>query len=583
MSDRGQKKEKGGAPLATEDLMAAVAQQRLAWSDEAEQWLLSSLLCFPVERIVEVRGRLAPEAFYHGANRDLFQVLLDMDGTAPPLPIDVGTVTHKLRELGKLEGVGGPAFVSELGSRFPTPVLHEFYLKQVVQKWKMRELAHACLENLQDIADFGADEVDADVMALANAVEARVFGVLQSVQACGQYSTGPVLAKLGIMSWLDHMTMVIENKGKIMGLTTGIHELDQTLHGLDDGEGEICVIAARPGQGKTAKATTIAHHLAVEKQVPGLIFSAEMSSNQIYTRLVLGAGKIDTSKAITGMFSRGDQDEMGAQARRVQTAPLLVSDGSAITTADLRSQVQVAKRQHGLRWIMVDHLHLIKPVSARGKADAREQLVEVMETLQFIKKYYKVVVFLMVQLSRETDRNVGKPPVLADLSGSAAIEWYADHVLMLHRDSYFVPWHKLTEEHQKAWRELIRPRRERSPELWSDGQKYSDDDGGFARQDYEELAKVFVRKNRRGPTPEIHIRFEDWRTWFSTRMPRLNSTDSRDWQMGSYAVPKKKAAVAKAIQEAGRSDSTNWRKKRAQEDDDWAKQWEDDGDNNKTN
>ena len=190
----------------------------------------------------------------------------------------------------------------------------------------------------------------------------------------------------------------------------------------------------------------------------------------------------------------------------------------------------------------MDHLHLIKPVSERGKNDAREQIVEVMETLQFIKKYYHVNVLLMVQLNRETDRNAGKPPVLADLSGSAAIEWYADHVLMLHRDSYFTPWHALSEEKQNAWRRVIQPRRERNPELWSDGQKYSEEEGGWARQDYEELARVFVRKNRRGPTPEIHIRFEDWRTWFSTRMPRLNSTNPLDWQMGSYGVPKKATA-----------------------------------------
>lgn len=564
--------------------MAAVAEQRLACSEEAESGVLSCVLQEP-DRLVELRGKLPPEAMYHATKREIYEVLLAMDGAAPPVPIDPQTVTHHLREMGKLDGVGGAAVISELFSFVPIPSHFPYFTKIVQDKWRLRQLAHACVENLHDVARFGSEAVDESVAELVSKSEARVFGVLQTVQASGEYSTGPVGAGQGVMKWVEHMTMVTENKGKIMGLTTGILELDQTLHGLDDGEGEICVIAARPGQGKTAMAVCIMDHLGVVKGVPGLVFSAEMSQNQIYSRLILGAAKIDTSKAITGMFSRGDTDEMGLQVRKVQKAPLEISDGSAITTADLRAQVQVAKRQHGIRWIVVDHLHLIKPVSDRGKADPREQLVEVMETLQFIKKYYKVVVFLMVQLNRETDRAAGKPPVLADLSGSAAIEWYADHVLMLHRDAYFAGWHSLSEEKQQAWRDVIAPRRERSPELWSDGRKYSEEDGGAARQDYEELAKVFVRKNRRGPTPEIHLRFEDWRTWFSTRMPKLNSTDPRDWQMGTYAVPKKEKKAKQVSEGQGKPGGKSawvpkeeWlRKKRAAEgaeSEDWKKDFE---------
>jgi len=536
-------------PLTTEEMLGAVAEHRLAWSDEAEKGVLSCLLQDPQNRLAEVRPKLPPEALYHAAHREIYETLLAMDEASPPLPIDPPTLTHQLRDLGKLDGVGGPAAISELYAFVPIPSHFPYYLKLVQDKWRVRQLTHACVENLHDIAKFGSESVDDSLVELVSASENRVFTVLQSVQANGEHSTGPVLARQGVLNWLDHMTAVIDNKGKIMGLKTGIHELDQTLHGLDDKEGEICVIAGRPGQGKTAMAVTILNNLGVVEGVPGIVFSAEMSSNQIYTRLVLGAAKIDTSKAITGMFSRGEEQEMAIQAHKVQAAPVLVADGSSITTADIRAQVQVAKRQHGIRWIMVDHLHLIKPVSKRGIGDEREQLVEVMETLQFIKKYYKVVVFLMVQLNRETDRAAGKPPVLADLSGSAAIEWYADHVLMLHRESYFTGWHALSEEKQRAWRDVIEPRRKRSPELWSNGTKYAEEDGGFAHQDYEEQAKVFVRKIRRGPTPEIHIRFEDWRTWFSTRMPRLNSTDSRDWQMGSYAVPKK----AKAEKMTGKS------------------------------
>ena len=135
-----------------------------------------------------------------------------------------------------------------------------------------------------------------------------------------------------------------------------------------------------------------------------------------------------------------------------------------------------------------------------------------------------------------------------DLSGSAAIEWYADHVWMQHRDPYFFGWHTLSEEKKKGWADAVEPRRERNPQCWSSGGKYGEEDGGWPREDYEQDAKIYVRKNRRGPTPELHVRFEDWRTWFSSRMPKLNSTDWRDWQFGSYAVPKKEPKMKKAGQ-----------------------------------
>jgi replicative DNA helicase len=526
-------------PMTTEALLEATSRLALPSSDEAEKGVLSCLLQEPEQRISEVRAKLPPEAFYHPGNRTIYETLLAMDSAAPPIPIGPPSLTHQLRAKDALDMVGGPAEISELFGFVPITSHFAHFVKLMKDRWTLRRLVHASAENLEDVGRFGTDNVDPDVTALVAAAENRVFSVLEDVQASGEFSKGMVPACQGVATWAEHLQTTIDNKGKISGLTTGIHEIDMTLHGLDDKEGEICVIAARPGQGKTALALNIAEHLAVTCAAPGLIFSAEMSANQLYTRLILGPALVDTSKAITGMFSHEDHQAMTVQSRKVQKAPLWVSDGASISTADLRAQTQVAKRQHGLRWIIVDHLHLIKAVSAAGQKDERMRLVEVMECLQFLKKQHNLVVFVMVQLNRETDRNAGKPPVLADLAGSAASEQYADHVMMLHREPYFMPWHRLPEEKQKGWRECIQPRRGRSPDLWSDGMKYEDEDGGFARQDYEEQATIYVRKNRRGPTPELQVRFRPEFTLFSTRMPCLTSGNPLDHQMGSYAVVKK--------------------------------------------
>lgn len=542
-------------PKTTEALLATTANLALPFSDEAEKGVLSCLLQEPEQRISAVRAKLPPEAFYHPANRMIYETLLAMDGAAPPIPISMPTLTHQLRGRDWLDAVGGAGGVAELFSFVPITAHFAHFVKLMQDRWTLRKLAHACAENLEAVAGFGAAEVDPDVTALVAAAENRVFSVLEAVQASGEHSTGAVPARTGVVAWSEQLQLTIDNKGKILGLATGIHEIDLTLHGLDDKEGETCVIAARPGQGKTALALNIAERLAVQEHVPGLIFSAEMSANQLYTRMILGPALIDTSKAITGMFSKSDHEALAVQAKKVQLAPLWVSDGAAISTADLRAQVQVAKRQHGIRWIIVDHLHLIKPVSPAGQKDERMRLVEVMECLQFLKKQHKLVVFVMVQLSRETDRNAGKAPVLADLAGSAAIEQYADHVMMLHREPYFTPWHKLSEEKQNAWRERIEPRRLRRPDLWSDGEKYTEDDGGVARQDYEEQATLYVRKNRRGPTPELQVRFRPEYTLFSSRMPSLVSNNPLDHQMGSYAPPKK----AKEPKHASKAKQGDWK------------------------
>ena len=190
--------------------------------------------------------------------------------------------------------------------------------------------------------------------------------------------------------------------------------------------------------------------------------------------------------------------------------------------------------------MIIDHLTLIKPVTEAGQKEERIGIKEVMEAVQWIKKELKIVVLLLVQMNRESDRNVGKPPVMADLAGSAAIEQYADHIMFLYRPSYYVPWHRLHENHKEAWIDEIEPRRQRNPDLWATTSPYTKEDGGFHRLDYEQDAIIFVRKNRRGPTPEVHVRFQPEFTWYSTRLPCLNSTHPLDQAMGSYTIAKAK-------------------------------------------
>lgn len=525
---------------------------RLPWSDEAETGLLSCVLQDPEGRLHEVRKKVPEEAYYNGSNRTIWRKLVELSDANKPL--DPVLLTQALRDSGELEGVGGPAAISELFTFAPIPAHYVHYTQIVLDKWAMRRLMEVTAGIMAETIGQGAEEgaEPGGAVELVTRAESKVFGLVEEIQRLGESGDGAVKAETGIIEWLDHMSATIDNRGKITGLTTGIHEIDLTLHGIDDKEGEIFVIAGRPGMGKTAMACTVANHLAIERGIPGLIFSIEMSANQLYTRMVLGGAEIDTSKGISGHFSDPEKEQMSKQAMKMQKAPLWVCGSAAVNTADIRAQVQLLRRRFGIRWIMVDHLHLVKASNPKVQGDERMRLVEVMETLQYLKKEHHLGVFLLVQMARESDRAAGKEPVLADLAGSAAIEQYADHVMFIHRECKFVPWHKVGEDQQKAWMELIEPRRQRSPQLWSDGMKYDEEAGGFARQDYEEKAVLFFRKNRRGPTPDVQVRYQGEFTRFATRMPSVQSNNPLDHQMGSYAAARvQKAKQAKEAKPMG--------------------------------
>ena len=542
-------RKRNEAPGA-EELLAGI-NKALPFSDEAEKGVLSCVIQDAEQRLPEARQKLQnPAVFYREANRVVWLELLALADENKPL--DLVLITNRLREKELLERVGGPGALAELFTFVPVPSHFPHYVAIVLDAYMRREAIRICAEGIDAAQRMGEAEAgarSASVVEMVGALETRVFGLVEQSRNLGEAREGALPASQGVADWVDYFTRVEQNRGKVLGLSTGILELDKCLHGIDDGEGEIVVLAGRPGMGKTALATSIATHLAVNENVPGLVFSVEMSSNQFYVRLILGGAGVDTSKINSGHFSQDDKRAISVQVAKLSKSPLAVCASSAVTTADLRAQVQFWKRKAGIRWVMVDHLHLVKSADPRVQGDERMRLVEVMETLQFLKKEHKLGVFLMVQMDRGKDREHGKAPVLADLAGSAAIEWYADHVVFIHRPPYYTPWARLKDYEQEAWKELVQPRRQRSPQCWSDGCKYDEDDG-WARQDYEEDAILFIRKNRRGPTPEVHVRYEPEFTRYSSRMPVLNSTNPLDHQIGTYVSQRKAITAEPAAQGA---------------------------------
>lgn len=550
---------------STEELLPAL-NRKLPFSDEAERGILSCLLQDPENRITEARRVLPVEAFYHSAWRSFYEVLLAMDARTPRVPIEFITVMQHLRDKELLDLVGGPATVSDLFSFTPTSAHFPFYLRMMRDKHTQRRLVRVGAEIAHSAFEWEKTDASSDdIIDLVSGAEAKTFAVLEAARGQTEHANDAKPASVGVAEWIEYNERIEQNRGRIVGVETGILELDSTFHGIDDSEGELVVFAGRPGRGKTALACSIAHHLAVDCGVPGVVFSIEMTGNQFYIRMLLGMASVDTSKAFTGNYSRADGEALQVQVAKTSRAPLWVCDNAALNEMEILAQLQFLKRKHGIRWFMVDHLHKVRHTNPRIQADERVRLVSVMETLRYAKKELRLAGFILVQLSRETDRNKTSAPMLVDLSGSGAIEQDTEGVVVIDRPCMHTPWHKLSADAQQAWRELVAPRRDRNPANWSDGSKYSDDDGGWARQDYEEDAILYVLKNRRGPTPELHVRYMGEYTRFKSRMPKLNSNDWRDHQIGTYRA---KGPSSKPAHEAKKAGSFAKKSFRRQEDSD---------------
>lgn len=518
---------------------------QMPFSNEAERGILSCLLHNPVELVPQAMSRMQEEWFYHPANRLLFAEILAM--FQENKPVEYVALSQRLQD--KKDEVSGVAFMEKIGGHgalaeildfVPTPTHFGYYGKIVRDKWLLREVIRYATETVNDAYTYEA--VD-DIVPFITGVESRAFHLLQSAET-GDERERPLPIATHLSRWLDEKEERWKNRGKMVGITTGIADLDRMLHGMDDREGEVVVVAGRPGMGKTAFGVSVLRHVAVTLRVSTAVFSIEMTANQLNDRLVLGGMQIDTSKGHSGMFSREEWKKLGgAEFEAVKSAPIWLDASSEINSADLRIRCQTLKRQHGIRFVLIDYVALVEAVGKEAKGDERLKIVEVMRTVAWIAKELKCVVMVLAQLNRETDRNRGKPPMLADLSGSASIEHTAHSILFLHRPVESQPWHRLSDGEKDEWMKKTAGLRKSHPECWGDGRKkdkltgveYGETlgwDTGRARQDWEEHALGFLAKNRRGPTNEIWLRYQQEYTAFVGRTPKLYSNNAEERQVG---------------------------------------------------
>src|SRR5438128_9042461 len=392
-------------------------------SVDAEQGVLGSMLISPRETIAECVEKINEEYFYVPAHRTIYNVLVDLWNAGQA--IDLITFTQVLRDRNLLDSVGGAAFVTNLFTFVPTAANVQYYLEIVRDKYILREIISAATESVRR-----AYEEQDEVNNLLDEVEQRNFAVGED-----RFKGEMLSMKEQVMSTLESIEKLFENKGAITGVSTGFRDLDKLTSGLHSSE--MSVIAARPSMGKTALAMNIAEHAAIEVKLPVAIFSLEMSAQQLVQRMLCSRARVNLAKTRDGFLAEADFPKLTHAASKLAEAKIFIDDTAGLTILELRAKARRLKAQQDVQLIIVDYLQLLRSTSRRAQDNRQLEISEISAGLKGLAKELKIPVIVVAQLNRQPEQRTGGKPRLSDLRESGSIEQDADLVGLLLRPGLY--------------------------------------------------------------------------------------------------------------------------------------------------
>ena len=358
------------------------------------------------------------EYFYLDSNAKIFEVIKDLYNLRKP--VDVNTVTTELVDRNLLNQVGGVEYLSEVINSVATGANIEYYIDTVIEKYTLRRL----IESATTIEK----TANADSVNVADAVEEAeklILDVGRTRRTTEFVKITDVLAKTQ-----DDIEMLVKNKGKITGLTTGLKDLDNITEGLH--ETQLIIIAARPAVGKTAFALNIAAAAAKATKKNIAIFSLEMPAEQLVLRMISSLGQVDNKKLQTGRLETEDYRRINEAMSQLADTNIYFHDGASTTASEIQAKCRrLATQGEGLGLVVIDYLQLID-ASSRYQGARQQEISEISRKLKTMALELNVPVIALSQLSRNVEKREDKRPVLSDLRESGAIEQDADIVAALH-------------------------------------------------------------------------------------------------------------------------------------------------------
>ncbi|RJQ24850.1 replicative DNA helicase [Candidatus Parcubacteria bacterium] len=385
--------------------------------DEAEQAVLGALL-IDREAMSTVSGILMPEYFYSEINKDVYEAMFSL--AEERKPVDLLTLTSVLKKKKLYDKVGGSSYLTSLANAVPTAANVEYYSHIIREKHVRRSL----ISIGADVTDMAFQE-DKEANEILDKAEQNIFKISQEHVRQGFIHIKDTLAES-----FDRLDELHKRGEGLRGIETGFVDLDFLLSGFQDSN--LLILAARPGQGKTAFVINIAQHVTVVKKYPVGIFSLEMSKEELVDRLLVSQSDIDAWKLKTGRLSDEDFEKLSQAMGELAEAPIFIDDTPGLTIPEMRTKARRLQLEHNIRLLIVDYLQLANP--GKKLENRVQEVTYISQNLKNLARELKIPVLAVSQLSRAVEHRGERRPQLADLRESGAIEQDADVVMFLYSD-----------------------------------------------------------------------------------------------------------------------------------------------------
>ena len=395
---------------------------------EGEQSVIGGLLLenSALDRVADI---LNAGDFYRHDHRLIYQHIASLINNNKPA--DIVTVAESLENSSELSSVGGIAYLGALAQNTPSSANIRRYAEIVRERAMVRQL----IEVSSGITDSAFNPQGRDAKKLLDEAESKILQIAESGNRANQGFSSVQEILPGVLNRIDELYQR-DNQNGVTGISTGFEDLDNFTLGFQPGD--LIIVAGRPSMGKTAFSINIAENIALGSKLPIAIFSMEMGSAQLVTRMIGSIGRLDQQRMRNGSLEDEDWVRLTTAVGKLNDAPIYIDEGAGLSAFELRARARRLQRQSGqLGLIVVDYIQLMAGTSDKANENRATEISEISRSLKSLAKELNVPIVALSQLNRSVEQRQDKRPVMSDLRESGAIEQDADLILFIYRDEVY--------------------------------------------------------------------------------------------------------------------------------------------------
>ena len=405
-----------------EEYISAADIQKVPCHPESERSVLGAMLRSREAALLAIET-LQPDDFYDPANREVYSAMQTISSASRP--IDLVTLDEELTRRGKLETVGGAAYLVELSRCVPSAVNAQAYIRIVDEKSTLRKLIRASEAIIK--ACYAGEEETQDILELA---EKQIYDITMRKGGEELVAIQPILLKT-----FEKIELLVKNHGRVDGVESGYTELDELLTGFHPGE--MILIAGRPAMGKTSIGMNFVENAAIRCGKKAAVFSLEMPAEQLAMRMLCTEARVDMQRVRRGQIDDDEWEKLCDAMISIGQSAIFVDATPGISVSQIRSKARRLQLERGLDIILIDYLSLMTGVGSFGSR--QEEVAQISRSLKALAIELGVPVLALQQLSRAPAGRSNHRPLLSDIRESGAIEQDADVVMFIHREDYYEP------------------------------------------------------------------------------------------------------------------------------------------------